>query len=318
MRLFGVAIAILVGINLIHREVDRRTVYTILSKPLSRGEFLVGKFLGLTLTIWLQMAIMGARVRRPSRSRRARRSARRTSRSSCSPASSSRSWSAIATFFSAFTTPVLAAFFTTGVWVRRPSLAPAARSRRERGLRLVRVGDLAAAPRAARPRELQSVLRGGAPAAGDRVGLAAAAALRRGLSHARAVRGGRGLRAPRPALERAAADDVGVSWTLVARRARAACGSASRFVLGLVVGSFLNVVIHRLPRDESIVHPSSHCPSCQRAGALVRQPAAALVPVAARALPRLRRAHLAALSGGRAAHGRCCSPASRCASARRR
>src|SRR6185436_4809779 len=59
VRLFGVAIAILVGINLIHREVDRRTVYTILSKPLSRGEFLVGKFLGLTLTIWLQMAIMG-------------------------------------------------------------------------------------------------------------------------------------------------------------------------------------------------------------------------------------------------------------------
>jgi leader peptidase (prepilin peptidase) / N-methyltransferase len=35
------------------------------------------------------------------------------------------------------------------------------------------------------------------------------------------------------------------------------------FVLGVIVGSFLNVVIHRLPRDESIVHPSSHCPSCQ-------------------------------------------------------
>ncbi|MGH7336880.1 MAG: prepilin peptidase, partial [Myxococcota bacterium] len=34
-------------------------------------------------------------------------------------------------------------------------------------------------------------------------------------------------------------------------------------VLGLCVGSFLNVVIHRLPRDESIVHPSSHCPSCK-------------------------------------------------------
>jgi leader peptidase (prepilin peptidase)/N-methyltransferase len=35
------------------------------------------------------------------------------------------------------------------------------------------------------------------------------------------------------------------------------------FVLGLCVGSFLNVVIHRLPRDESIVHPGSHCPRCQ-------------------------------------------------------
>ena len=33
-------------------------------------------------------------------------------------------------------------------------------------------------------------------------------------------------------------------------------------LLGLAVGSFLNVVIHRLPRDESIVHPSSHCPGC--------------------------------------------------------
>jgi leader peptidase (prepilin peptidase) / N-methyltransferase len=34
-------------------------------------------------------------------------------------------------------------------------------------------------------------------------------------------------------------------------------------VFGLCVGSFLNVVIHRLPRDESIVHPSSHCPRCR-------------------------------------------------------
>jgi leader peptidase (prepilin peptidase)/N-methyltransferase len=33
--------------------------------------------------------------------------------------------------------------------------------------------------------------------------------------------------------------------------------------LGLIVGSFLNVVIHRLPRDESIAHPPSHCPQCQ-------------------------------------------------------
>jgi len=116
VRLFGVAIAILVGINLIHREVDRRTVYTILSKPLSRGEFLVGKFLGLTLTIWLQMAIMGIAFVGVSLATGA-------------PLGGSHAVFfaltafelalvvAIATFFSAFTTPVLAAFFTTGVWV---------------------------------------------------------------------------------------------------------------------------------------------------------------------------------------------------------
>src|SRR5215210_7846838 len=34
------------------------------------------------------------------------------------------------------------------------------------------------------------------------------------------------------------------------------------FLFGLVVGSFLNVVIHRVPRRESIVWPASHCPHC--------------------------------------------------------
>jgi leader peptidase (prepilin peptidase) / N-methyltransferase len=35
------------------------------------------------------------------------------------------------------------------------------------------------------------------------------------------------------------------------------------FALGAAIGSFLNVVIHRVPRGESIVHPGSHCPGCQ-------------------------------------------------------
>ncbi|HEX7420086.1 MAG TPA: prepilin peptidase, partial [Thermoanaerobaculia bacterium] len=34
------------------------------------------------------------------------------------------------------------------------------------------------------------------------------------------------------------------------------------FALGAIVGSFLNVVIHRYPREESIVFPASHCPNC--------------------------------------------------------
>jgi leader peptidase (prepilin peptidase) / N-methyltransferase len=44
-------------------------------------------------------------------------------------------------------------------------------------------------------------------------------------------------------------------------------GLASAGLFGLLVGSFLNVLIHRLPREESIVRPGSHCPAC---GAPVR------------------------------------------------
>ena len=47
-----------VGVGLIHTEVHRRTIYTILSKPVSRTEFLVGKFFGLLLTVWLQLIFM--------------------------------------------------------------------------------------------------------------------------------------------------------------------------------------------------------------------------------------------------------------------
>ena len=60
IRFFGAAIAIFMGVGLIHREVERRTIYTILSKPVTRARFLAGKYLGLVATLWLQLAIMVA------------------------------------------------------------------------------------------------------------------------------------------------------------------------------------------------------------------------------------------------------------------
>jgi Cu-processing system permease protein len=60
MLLFGVFIAIFVGVGLVYKEIERRTLYAILSKPISRAEFAIGKYLGLCLTLLVNVSIMGA------------------------------------------------------------------------------------------------------------------------------------------------------------------------------------------------------------------------------------------------------------------
>lgn len=116
IRFFSAGIAIFLGIGLIHTEIERRTIFTILSKPVSRTEFLIGKWAGLTFTVWLQLGLMAL-------------------------AFGIVSWLAgapigfdhvvaialiglelmllvaIATLFSSFTTPMLAALFTVGLWM---------------------------------------------------------------------------------------------------------------------------------------------------------------------------------------------------------
>jgi ABC-type transport system involved in multi-copper enzyme maturation permease subunit len=62
MLLFGVFISLFVGVGLVYKEIERRTVYAIFSKPVSRGEFLVGKYLGLCLTLLVNVVVMGAGV----------------------------------------------------------------------------------------------------------------------------------------------------------------------------------------------------------------------------------------------------------------
>ena len=62
MMLFGVFIAIFVGVGLVYKEIERRTVYAIFAKPVGRGEFLAGKYLGLCLTLLVNVIVMGAGV----------------------------------------------------------------------------------------------------------------------------------------------------------------------------------------------------------------------------------------------------------------
>ena len=60
MLLFGVFISIFVGVSMVYKEIERRTIYAIFSKPIGRGEFIVGKYLGLCLTLLVNVLVMGA------------------------------------------------------------------------------------------------------------------------------------------------------------------------------------------------------------------------------------------------------------------
>lgn len=57
---FGLMMAIFIGIGLVSKEIERRTVYQVLSKPVHRFEFIVGKYLGLILTLLVNTSIMTA------------------------------------------------------------------------------------------------------------------------------------------------------------------------------------------------------------------------------------------------------------------
>jgi ABC-type transport system involved in multi-copper enzyme maturation permease subunit len=113
---FGVLIAIFVGINLVYREISTKTVYTMLSKPLRRWEFLVGKYFGLLSLLAVEVLVMslcflGVLVWKGS------------------DFSVGLVWAivmiylelalvtAIAMFFSSFTSPYLAGMFTVALWI---------------------------------------------------------------------------------------------------------------------------------------------------------------------------------------------------------
>lgn len=60
MSLFGLFIAVFIGIGLIAREIERRSIYAVLAKPIRRHEFIIGKYLGLVGTLLVNLAVMAA------------------------------------------------------------------------------------------------------------------------------------------------------------------------------------------------------------------------------------------------------------------
>jgi ABC-type transport system involved in multi-copper enzyme maturation permease subunit len=62
VSLFGIVIAIFIGIGLVSKEIEKRTLYTVLSRPVRRWEFIVGKFCGLAGTLVVNTIFMAMGV----------------------------------------------------------------------------------------------------------------------------------------------------------------------------------------------------------------------------------------------------------------
>ncbi len=58
ISIFGTLMAIMIGTGLVYKEIDKKTIFTLLSKPIQRWQFLMGKFFGLVLTLFIMTALM--------------------------------------------------------------------------------------------------------------------------------------------------------------------------------------------------------------------------------------------------------------------
>ena len=127
--MFGLFIAVFIGIGLVSKEVERRTIYALLAKPIHRHQLVIGKYIGLTLTLAVNVAIMASALY-----------AVLAYMSWNASVALQRTWdapaldpallkalllilvelmliTAIAIFFSTFSTPILSAAFTFGFFV---------------------------------------------------------------------------------------------------------------------------------------------------------------------------------------------------------
>ncbi|UCF06760.1 MAG: ABC transporter permease [bacterium] len=116
ISILGVLTAVLLGSTLVHKEVDKKAIFMILTRPISRLEYLIGKYCGLVIAIVTMMAVMtGVMVVMIL-----------SGRGQLTPAVFAAVYGAlletvvmgaVVIFFSTFTTPILTMLFSLGIFV---------------------------------------------------------------------------------------------------------------------------------------------------------------------------------------------------------
>jgi ABC-type transport system involved in multi-copper enzyme maturation permease subunit len=121
IALFGAIIGIFIGVNLVYKEIDKKTVFALIPKPIYRSEFILGKFFGIVLTLLVLVAIMSAMLFFTlfvqSMATGAEAETGVMVRAIVLLFLQSVVVVAVAVLFSSFTTPILSGLFTLGIVV---------------------------------------------------------------------------------------------------------------------------------------------------------------------------------------------------------
>ncbi|TVQ97224.1 MAG: hypothetical protein EA398_14735 [Deltaproteobacteria bacterium] len=116
LSVFSDLIAIFIGVTMLYIELERKTVYNLLSKPIARATYFLGKFLGIALTLLVQFLLMAAVLSLVVLDRGG-------SLDVTFAQALLLTWvqciliAAIALFFSSFSTPWVSGFLTLGLWL---------------------------------------------------------------------------------------------------------------------------------------------------------------------------------------------------------
>jgi ABC-type transport system involved in multi-copper enzyme maturation permease subunit len=119
ISIFGMLIAIFIGIGLVHKELEKRTVYALLAKPVRRHELIMGKYLGLLFTLLVNVAVMtlGLELALLYTSHIGLGGYLRVLPAVFLVFLSLALTTALALLFSTFSTPALSALFTLFLWI---------------------------------------------------------------------------------------------------------------------------------------------------------------------------------------------------------
>ena len=119
ISVFGMLIAVFIGIGLVYKELEKRTVYALLAKPVHRHELILGKYLGLLFTLLVNLAVMtvGLELALLYTGRVGMGAHLRVLPAVFLVFLSLALTTALALLFSTFSTPALSALFTFFLWI---------------------------------------------------------------------------------------------------------------------------------------------------------------------------------------------------------